>query len=180
MTSLSRPLDQIKDHYDAIVIGSGYGGGVAALRLAERGLKVAVLERGREFAPGDFPARFPDMRNEIYVHGKKHSMGSETALFDFCHGQHMHVLTATGLGGGSLVNAAVALRPDERVFQKPQWPAAIREEKQGGPLDEGYERARAMLNPSPDPKAASYIKYNVGALYAQYKYCKPTLLEKYI
>ena len=156
---LARPLDEIKDHYDVVVIGSGYGGGVAASRLARMGQRVCLLERGREFSPGEFPARFPDMKNELYIHGKKHAVGSETALFDFCHGKHMHVLTGTGLGGGSLINAAVALRPDPRVFQKSQWPDEILGEDG---LEEGFARANHMLRPAIDEKASSYIKY--GAL----------------
>ncbi len=153
---LSRSFDEIAQNYDFIVVGSGYGGGVAASRMARCGQSVCVLERGREFAPGDFPARFPDMKNELYIHGKKHAMGSETALFDFCHGKDMHVLTGTGLGGGSLVNAAVALRPDPRVFEKARWPDEI---LQGDELDEGFARASNMLRPVADDKADSYIKY---------------------
>ncbi|MCF6200334.1 MAG: GMC family oxidoreductase N-terminal domain-containing protein [Hyphomicrobiaceae bacterium] len=155
-TPLSSPLEEIAPSYDFVVVGSGYGGGVTASRMARCGQSVCVLERGREFAPGDFPARFPDMKNELYIHGKKHSMGSETALFDFCHGKDMHVLTGTGLGGGSLVNAAVALRPDPRVFEKAQWPDEI---LQGDELDEGFARASHMLRPIQDDKADSYIKY---------------------
>ena len=52
---LSMPASKLKAHYDVIVVGSGYGAGVAASRLARCGQKVAVLERGREFLPGDFP-----------------------------------------------------------------------------------------------------------------------------
>ena len=80
---LSRPLEEIAPSYDFVVVGSGYGGGVAASRMARCGQSVCVLERGREFAPGDFPTRFPDMKNELYIHGKKHSVGSETALLIF-------------------------------------------------------------------------------------------------
>jgi cholesterol oxidase len=160
MTGISKDPQEMKARYDAIIIGSGYGGGVAASRLARMGYKVCVLERGREFLPGEFPTRFPDMKNELYIHGKKHSMGSETALFDFCHGQDMHVLTGTGLGGGSLVNAAVALRPDERVFAKKEWPGAVSE---GDELDEGFARARAMLRPASDPEARAYIKFKALA-----------------
>ncbi len=153
---LARSLEEMKTRYDTVIIGSGYGGGVAASRMARAGQSVCVLERGREFMTGDFPARFPDMKNELYIHGKKHAVGSETALFDFCHGKHMHVLTGTGLGGGSLINAAVALRPDPRVFEKSQWPDEVRE---GGELDEGFNRADHMLRPATDENASSYIKY---------------------
>lgn len=160
MTRLSRPLDDIEKHYDTVVIGSGYGGGVAASRIARAGQSVCVLERGREFANGEFPARFPDMKNELYIHGKKHTIGSETALFDYCHGQHMHVLTGTGLGGGSLVNAAVALKPDERVFQKERWPNEI---LSGDELNEGFKRANHMLRPVADEKASTHTKYRALA-----------------
>ncbi len=57
MRRLSRSIADMKIHYDAVVVGSGYGGGVAASRLARMGRRVAVLERGREFAIGDFPDR---------------------------------------------------------------------------------------------------------------------------
>jgi cholesterol oxidase len=51
---LARELDQLQASYDAVVVGSGYGAGVAASRLARMGFSVAVLERGREFAIGEF------------------------------------------------------------------------------------------------------------------------------
>src|SRR5690349_15778457 len=122
MERLSRSLDLLKTAYDAVVVGSGYGGGVAASRLSRAGLKVAVLERGREFRTGEFPARFPDLRQEMQVTGTRYGSGKPTALFDARLGDDMHVLVACGLGGGSLVNAAVALRPDPRVFADAVWP----------------------------------------------------------
>ena len=78
---LAKPLrdaaDTAADTYDVIIVGSGYGGGVSASRLARAGLKVAVLERGREVVTGEFPSRFPDMRNEMRVTGKSMAVGSE-------------------------------------------------------------------------------------------------------
>ncbi len=155
-TPLALAHEEMKSHYDTVIIGSGYGGGVASSRMSRAGQSVCVLERGREFLIGDFPDRLPELKNELYIHGKKHAVGSETALFDFCHGKDMHVLTGTGLGGGSLINAAVALRPDPRVFQKSQWPDEI---CKGDELDEGFRRAGQMLRPAIDEKASNYIKY---------------------
>ena len=62
MLPLSRPNHQIKEIYDVVVVGSGYGGGIAASRMARAGKKVCLLERGKEFLPGDFPDTHPPRR----------------------------------------------------------------------------------------------------------------------
>ena len=79
MARLARSLDAIKARYDVIVVGSGYGGGVAASHLARAGKSVAVLERGREFPTGTFPSKFPELRAEMQVTGKRMRTGSDTA-----------------------------------------------------------------------------------------------------
>ena len=56
MARQAAALGELRATYDAVVIGTGYGGGAAACRLARAGLSVAILERGREFEPGDFPS----------------------------------------------------------------------------------------------------------------------------
>jgi cholesterol oxidase len=156
MRRLSRPLADLKQRYDVVVVGSGYGGGVAASRLARAGKRVCVIERGREVVTGEFPSRFPDMRNEMRVTGKRTSLGSPTGLYDVRLGDDMHVLVASGLGGGSLVNAGVALRPDARVFADPVWPGQI---AQDGLMDDGYARARRWLRPAQHAGAAGMTKY---------------------
>jgi cholesterol oxidase len=161
MQRLARPLDALAPHYDAVVVGSGYGGGVAAARLSRAGKRVAVLERGREFATGEFPSRFPDLSKELRVTGRRVRTGSETALYDVRVGEDMHVVVGCGLGGGSLVNAGVALRPDPRVFADPVWPGQIR---QDGLLEEGFRRAARWLRPIPDPAAAGYSKFQALAM----------------
>jgi cholesterol oxidase len=119
---LASDLSAIKRHYDVVVVGSGYGGGVAAARFARAGKSVCLLERGREFLPGEFPGRFPDLRKEMQVRGKRVNLGSPSALYDVRVGDDMHVLIGCGLGGGSLINAGVALKPDARVFADEVWP----------------------------------------------------------
>jgi len=156
MAGLSRSLDTLKDRYDVIVVGSGYGGGVAASRLARAGKRVAVLERGREVLTGEFPSRFPDLKNELQVTGKRMRTGPSSALFDVRLGEDMHVLVGCGLGGGSLVNAGVALKPDARVFADEVWPGQI---AQDGLLAEGFRRAQQWLRPQSDPRAATLTKY---------------------
>jgi len=156
MAGLSRSLDHVKDRYDVIVVGSGYGAGVAASRLARAGKRVAVLERGREVLTGQFPSRFPDLKNDFQVTGKRLRTGSSSALYDVRLGEDMHVLVGCGLGGGSLVNAGVALRPDTRVFADPVWPGQI---LQDGLLEEGFRRAERWLSPQSDPRAETLTKY---------------------
>jgi cholesterol oxidase len=157
MMRLARSSDGLQPHYDVIVVGSGYGGGVAASRLARAGKRVAVLERGREVITGEFPVRFPDLRAEMQVTGKRLSIGSPTGLYDVRFGEDMHVLVGCGLGGGSLINAGVALRPDPRVFRDPVWPGQI---VQDGLLDEGYARAESWVRPARDAAAATRSKYS--------------------
>ena len=156
MTRLSRPLDELAGRYDAIVVGSGYGGGVAAARLARAGLKVCVLERGREVETGAFPSRFPEISREFQVTGNRVKTGSPTGLYDVRLGEDMHVVVGCGLGGGSLINAGVALEPDRRVFEDPVWPGQIR---QDGLLATGFELARRWLRPAEHPGARELMRW---------------------
>ena len=156
MARLARSLDRLKPRYDVVVVGSGYGGGVAASRLARAGKRVAVLERGREFLTGEFPSRFPDLRSQLQLTGKRLRMGSPTGLYDVRFGEDMHVLIGCGLGGGSLINAGVALRLDDRVLHDRRWPDEVARD---GWLAEGYARATRWLRPSLDPTAAERRKY---------------------
>ena len=153
---LSSPASAIRPAYDVVVVGSGYGGGVAASRLARAGQSVCVIERGKEFLTGEFPSRLPELRRELQLNGGKMRSGSRTGLFDFRLGPDIHVLVGCGLGGGSLINAGVALQPDARVFADPVWPEQLRAD---GLLELGYARASAMLRPSRHGAAASLTKY---------------------
>lgn len=160
MSRLSLPRAALKPRYDVVVVGSGYGGGVTASRLARAGKRVAVIERGREIPTGSFPQKFSDLRHELRVTGKNFRSGSEQAIYDVRLGRDMHVLIACGLGGGSLVNAGVSLVPDRRVFTDRAWPAQI---GQDGMLEEGFRRAEAWLRPMTDPRAREMTKFKVLA-----------------
>lgn len=150
MQRLSKPLSALAPSYDAVVVGSGYGGGVAASRLARMGLKVALLERGDELHPGEYPDTSEKALRHTQVHGRGCTTGSGDELFDLRVGDDINVLVGCGLGGTSLINANVSIEPDARLFDDPVWPEGFAD----ADLEEGYRRARAMLQPAPYPGAS--------------------------
>ncbi len=146
---LSRPLTELREHYDVIVVGSGYGGSIAASRLSRAGRNVALLERGREILPGEYPATSEEARRNLQASTPEGDTGDPRDLYWFHVGTDINVFSGCGLGGTSLVNANVSLRPDPRIFDDPRWPRSLREDKTG--LEDGFARAEAMLTPSAYP-----------------------------
>jgi cholesterol oxidase len=156
MSRLSRALGLLRPHYDAVVVGSGYGGGVAVCRLARAGQRVALLERGREITPGAFPRRFSDLRADLQLTGRSTRLGSPTGLYDVRLGDDLHILVGCGLGGGSLINAGVALRPDPRVFADAVWPPELSRDPL---LEDAFAEAGRWLRPTTDPAADQRPKF---------------------
>lgn len=148
MTRLSKELTELQGHYDAVVVGSGYGGSIAACRLARAGQRVAVFERGRELHPGEFPTTLVGAERHFQVSGLTES-GDPRNLYWLHADERMSVFSGCGLGGTSLVNANVSIRPDPRVFEDPAWPRALREDTGG--LDAAYKRAEEMLGATTYP-----------------------------
>jgi cholesterol oxidase len=146
---LSSPLESLRAQYDVVVVGSGYGGGVAACRLSRAGRKVCVLERGRELQPGDYPNDTLSLLQEIQVDAGPVRLGSPKALFDVRVYDDINVAVGCGLGGTSLINAGLVLRPDPRVLQSVRWPAELADEAR---LEDYFERAAAMLRPAVYPE----------------------------
>ena len=151
MNRLSSPIERMHSHYTAIVIGSGYGGAIAASRLARAGQQVCVLERGKEFQPGEYPDTEAEALCEMQAHTIEGHIGPRTGLYDFHLGPDINVFVGCGLGGTSLVNANVSLRAEPRVFDDPRWPQALRADL-ATLLEDGYRRAEDMLKPVPYPK----------------------------
>ena len=107
---------RVSEEWDVVVVGSGFGGSVAALRLVEKGYRVLVLEAGRRFADDEFATTSWDLRRWLWAP----RLG--------CFGiQRIHrlpdvtVLAGAGVGGGSLVYANTLYRPDEAFYDDPQW-----------------------------------------------------------
>ena len=155
MSRLARPAAQAKPTYDVVVVGSGYGGGVAASRLARIGLSVAVLERGREYLPGEFADNLLAASTSMQVNGKGRRIGPADALFDLRVGKDVHALVGCGLGGTSLINASVCLTPDNMVLEDEAWPEELRVDHR---LNVGFHRARQMLAPMPLPLSVEPLK----------------------
>ncbi|MGH3449818.1 MAG: FAD-dependent oxidoreductase [Haloechinothrix sp.] len=123
--------------YDVIVVGSGFGGSVAALRLTEKGYRVAVIEAGRRFADDEFAKTSWDLRKFLWAP----ELG--------CYGiQRIHmlkdvmVLAGSGVGGGSLVYANTLYRPLKPFYQDRQWSHITDWESELAPH---YDQASRML-----------------------------------
>ncbi|KAI3749921.1 hypothetical protein L2E82_20542 [Cichorium intybus] len=113
-----------EDSYDAIVVGSGYGGSVAACRMSMAGIKVCLLEKGRKWEGQDFPTDSFKLLSTVRFENKSlgFGLGPKDALFQI-HKEHDSVaVTVCGLGGGSLVNAGVMLPTPVRAKRNPKWP----------------------------------------------------------
>lgn len=154
---LSSPQAQIRDRYDVVVVGSGYGGGIAASRMARAGRNTCVLERGKELHPSEYPDMQLEALEHVQIDAPQGHIGSRTSLYDVRVNDHMNVFLGCGLGGTSLVNANVALKADLRVFDDPRWPEEIRADLNHR-IDEGYRRAFEMLKPAPLPPTVTLRK----------------------
>jgi cholesterol oxidase len=153
---ISSPITDLQEQYDVVVIGSGYGGGIAASRMARAGRKVCLLERGREIRPGDYPNTLLQGTGELQMHTTSGHVGSTTGLFDLHADDEQSVLVGCGLGGTSLINANVSLEAKPTVFENPRWPQSIREHHDTL-LAEGYAHAREMLRPNPYPVSSAHL-----------------------
>lgn len=131
------------EHVDVVVVGSGFGGSVAALRLAEKGYSVLILEAGRRFDESSYPRTSWRLRRFLWAPALK------------CFGlQRIHVLrdvvvlAGAGVGGGSLVYANTLYVPPRRFFEDPQW-AQITD--WGAELAPYYDQASRMLGVAENP-----------------------------
>ena len=156
MVFATKTVDEAMPVYDAVVIGSGYGGGVAASRLARMGLRLAVLEQGRFWRPGDFPTTAKARRKALRLAGRAPKLGDPAGLYYLSVGRGLTVFGASGLGGGSLINAGVVLRPDLGRLRKAGWPDAVVGD---GLLLKGLARAEAMLGVAPVPGPERFAKF---------------------
>lgn len=130
--------------YDYIIIGSGFGGSVSALRLAEKGYKVLVIEKGKWFTePSHFPKTNWNLRKWLWAP----AIGL-TGLFKMTFFRHVGVLSGVGVGGGSLVYANTLPVPGSAFFTSGSWAGLHDWQKELLPY---YRLAEKMLGAEPHP-----------------------------
>ncbi len=132
------------DVYDYIIIGSGFGGSVSAMRLSEKGYKVLVLERGKRYGAEDFPKTNWNIFKHLWLPALR------------CYGilginffKDLMVLNGSGVGGGSLVYCATLLQPGREFFEAEDWQGLADWEVE---LLPHYDTARRMLGVNVNPK----------------------------
>ncbi|KAI3871972.1 hypothetical protein MKX03_016745 [Papaver bracteatum] len=110
--------------YDAVVIGSGYGGAVAACRLSMAGVEVCLIEKGRKWEAQDFPTNTLKLISELRMENRNLgvNVGPKDALFQLHVQDDSVAAVACGLGGGSLINAGVMISTPVRIRRNPKWP----------------------------------------------------------
>ena len=129
--------------YDFLIIGSGFGGSVCAMRLSQKGYRVAVLESGKRWSAQDFPKTNWNIRRYFWIPLLRCFGIQRISLL-----KGVMVLHGSGVGGGSLVYANTLMKPPSRVLQDPAWPPGADWEKE---LDPYYELARRMLGVTTNP-----------------------------
>lgn len=145
---ISRPVPMMRIDYDVVVIGSGYGGAVAASRMARAGKSVCLLELGKERWPGEFPVELADAAPELHVTGNIENeakiadlnAGDPQGLYHLIMGEGQNAFVANGtinsclklltcligLGGTSLLNANIFIEADHRTLSQDVFPPEIR------------------------------------------------------
>ncbi|MBM9500872.1 GMC family oxidoreductase N-terminal domain-containing protein [Leptospira sp. 201903071] len=142
--------------YEAVVIGTGFGGAVNGCRLSKKWPgQVLILERGKRYPKGSFPRSPHDMaknfwnvpeENKTKLRPGKLSKLNQTGLFDIRNYPNMDVVLSAGLGGGSLIYANVFLEPPDHIFDD-RWPETVKKKS----LTSYYKIVKEVLGSRPIP-----------------------------
>lgn len=159
--------------YDFVIVGSGFGGSVSALRLIEKGYSVLVLERGKRFREEDYPKTNWNIFRFVWAPALR-CFG----IMQFSLLRQVLVLHGSGVGGGSLVYANVLMEPDEKMFAAPGW-SHLADWKTV--LRPHYDTARRMLGVTQNPRLgpADHILKQIAAELGTQDTFKPTQVGVY-
>lgn len=136
----------MKKSYDVVIIGSGFGGSIAACRLAQAGRSVCVLERGRRWKKEEFPRTIAQVTKAFWNF-------NDFGLLDYRIFKNIDVIQGSGVGGGSLVYFNVHIRTPRKIFEDPRWPKGVKREI----LDPYYDKAKEILDARPYPSQPSSL-----------------------
>lgn len=162
-----------EEYFDYVIIGSGFGGSVSAMRLAEKGYSVLVLERGKRYGPNDFPKTNWNVFKYLWLPAAR------------CFGilginfmKDIMILNGSGVGGGSLVYANTLIQPGRSFFQADEWRGLADWEAELTPC---YETARHMLGVTTNPRfwPADHVLQEIATELGQAHTFKPTPVAVY-
>lgn len=159
--------------YDVAVIGSGFGGGVTALRLTEKGYRVGVFEAGRRWSDATLPSTSWQANRFLWM-PRLGLLGIQRLSFL----RNVMMLSGAGVGGGSLVWANVAYEPHDAAFRDPQWDGITDWKAELGPF---FDQARRMLGVATNPKAtpADDVMQRIAAHFGVEDTFQPTPVAVY-
>ena len=123
--------------YDFVIVGSGFGGSVSAMRLAQKGYRVAIVEQGVDYKNTDFPKTNWNVKKYLWAPVLRCFGIMRITLLN-----KVMVLRGVGVGGGSLVYANTLMQPEEHIFKSNFWPAGKDWNKELGPF---FDLAKKML-----------------------------------
>lgn len=133
----------MQDYYDYIIIGSGFGGSVAAMRLTEKGYKVLIIEKGKRYRTEDFPKTNWNLKKFFWAPIVRCFGIQQLSFF-----KNVFILSGVGVGGGSLVYANTQMIPSSLFFQNPTWAHFKNWEETLQPF---YNKAKFMLGTIKQP-----------------------------
>ena len=138
---------------DYVVIGSGFGGSVSALRLAEKGYSVLVLEQGRRRTDAELPSSTLDYKNYFW----NPALGLR-GIFKLTPFKDAFVMTGAGVGGGSVVYAMTLYTPPDRFFEDPQWAGMDDWKTRLAPHFETAQRMLGVTDVRKDDKSDQWLR----------------------
>ena len=141
----------MKEKYDYVIIGSGFGGSVSALRLSEKGYSVLVIEKGRWKKPNDFPKTNWNLRKWLWF-----PFVGFFGIFKMTFFKHLSVISGVGVGGGSLVYANTLPKPKGKFYTSGSWDNLANWKEELNPF---YKLAYKMLGAEINPKFYDADKY---------------------
>lgn len=163
----------LKSDYDFVIVGSGFGGSVSALRLVEKGFSVLLIEKGKEWEPEHFPKTNWNLRKWLWLPGFRFF-----GFFKMTFLHHVGILSGVGVGGGSLVYANTLPRPRDTFFDSGNWKGIMNWKEE---LERYYITAEKMLGAAPNPELfdADLALKRVAEYRAQDSAYKPTDVAVY-